>query len=60
MYCIYLSITGIPAFLILFITAYQEGQTALWTAYCLGHDECIEVLTNVGATVDIQDKVPCS
>ena len=35
----------------------QDGRTALWQASIAGHLEVVEVLTNAGAAVDIQDEV---
>ena len=35
----------------------QNGHTALWEASIAGHLKIVEVLTNAGAAVDIQDEV---
>ena len=35
----------------------QNGRTALWQASIGGHDKVVEILTNAGAAVDVQNKV---
>ena len=35
----------------------QNGRTALWEASITGHLKVVEVLTNAGAAVDVQDEV---
>ena len=35
----------------------QDGRTALYTASFNGHEKVVELLTNAGAVVDIQNEV---